>query len=276
MKKTPTDFALWKFSPVWEKRQMERDSPWWLGFPGWHIECSAMSSKYLGEQFDIHHGGADHITIHHPNEIAQSECAFGKKPWVKYRVHNEFLQVDGGKMGKSLGNAYTLEDIKARGFSPLDLRYFYFMAQYSNFQNFTWEALESAKNARRSLIKKLSGKYIKTQQPHQFDFYKKIESVLCDNINTPKLLAEINMGLNTSIPWVFEVISYLEDYFLKLGLFEHQDVVQIPLEIIALAEQRKQAKLDTNYALADELRNKIKELWYELKDNKDGYDITKL
>jgi len=115
-----------------------------------------MSSKYLGHQFDIHHGGADHITIHHPNEIAQSECAFGKYPWVKYWIHNEFLQVDGGKMSKSLGNVYNLKDIEEKGFSPLDLRYFYFMAQYGNFQNFTWDQLDAARNARKSLIKKLT------------------------------------------------------------------------------------------------------------------------
>ena len=134
---------------------MERDSPWGVGFPGWHIECSAMSSEYLGEQFDVHHGGIDHVTIHHPDEIAQSECAFEKKPWVKYRMHNEFLQVDGGKMGKSLGNAYTMSDIEARGYSALDLRYFYFMAQYSNPQNFTRDALDIAKTTRRNLQKKI-------------------------------------------------------------------------------------------------------------------------
>lgn len=127
-KKNPTDFALWKF-PRLKGRGKWSDSPWGVGFPGWHIECSAMSSKYLGEQFDIHHGGVDHITIHHPNEIAQSECAF-EKTFAKYRLHNEFLQVDGGKMSKSLGNVYSLEDIKLKGYSPLDLRYFYFKAQY--------------------------------------------------------------------------------------------------------------------------------------------------
>lgn len=155
-KKHPTDFALRKFSPTGEQRQMERDSPWGKGFPGRHIECSAMSSKYLGNQFDIHHGGADHITIHHPNEIAQSECGFDVHPRVKYRIHNEFLQVDGGKMSKSLGNVYNLNDIQTKGFSPLDLRYFYFMAQYGNFQNFTWDQLDAAKNARNNLKKKIS------------------------------------------------------------------------------------------------------------------------
>jgi cysteinyl-tRNA synthetase len=169
-KKHPTDFALWKFSPTDEKRQMERDfPPYGKGFPGWHIECSAMSSKYLGKQFDIHHGGADHITVHHPNEIAQSECAFDihhPNRWVKYRVHNEFLQIDGGKMSKSLGNVYTLKDIEERGFDPLDLRYFFFMAQYSNFQNFTWGALEQAKKTRENLQKKIEKFRRMYSEPH--------------------------------------------------------------------------------------------------------------
>ncbi|MFZ2912420.1 MAG: cysteine--tRNA ligase, partial [Candidatus Absconditicoccaceae bacterium] len=188
-KKNPTDFALWKFSPAEAKRDMERESPRGMGFPGRHIECSAMSSKYLGTQFDIHHGGADHITIHHPNEIAQSECGFDVHPRVKYRMHNEFLQVDGGKMSKSLGNIYSLDDIKAKGYSPLDLRYFYFMAQYGNFQNFTWDILEQAKNSRNNLIKKIS----KFQTNNLFD---KIESFT--HIET-QLNSEIGKKFRTEI-----------------------------------------------------------------------------
>lgn len=237
-KKNPTDFALWKFSPVGEDRQMERDSPRWTGFPGWHIECSAMSSKYLWEQFDIHHGWADHITIHHPNEIAQSECAFGKYPWVRYRIHNEFLQVDWGKMSKSLWNVYNLKDVEDKGFSPLDLRYFYFMAQYGSFQNFTWDQLEAAKNARKSLIKKFAWKYIDVEknQIENYEFYKRIEEAICDNINTPKLLAEINNGLKDSVDWLFEVVSYLEDTLLKIWLFEKEEFIDIPCEIVDLAD----------------------------------------
>lgn len=277
-KKHPTDFALWKFSPLGEKRQMERESPRWIGFPGRHIECSAMSSKYLGQQFDIHHGGADHITIHHPNEIAQSECAFDKHPWVKYWIHNEFLQVDGGKMSKSLGNVYNLKDIEEKWFSPLDLRYFYFMAQYGNFQNFTWDQLEASKNARKSLIKKLAWKYVSVNknQIETYEFYKKIEESICDNINTSKLFAEINNGLKENVDWLYEVISYLEDNFLKLSLFEQEIVIEIPAEIKALADQRIQAKQDKNYELADELRAKIIDLWWNVKDNKDGYEIEKI
>lgn len=276
-KKHPTDFALWKFSSVEEKRQMEWESPWWIGFPWWHAECSAMSSKYLGHQFDIHHGGADHITIHHPNEIAQSECAFGVNPWVKYWIHNEFLQVDGGKMGKSLGNAYTIDDIEKKWFSPLDLRYFYFMAQYGNFQNFTWDALEAAKNSRKSLIKRLAWKYVKGEkdQIEGNEFYKKLEEIICDNINTPKFIAEINDWLKNNVDWCYEVISYLEDNFLKLGLFEEQISADIPSDITDLADQRLQAKQEKDYVLADELRNKISELWWNVKDTKDGYEIEK-
>lgn len=277
-KKNPTDFALRKFSPENEQRQMERDSPRGKWFPGRHIECSAMSSKYLGNQFDIHHGGADHITIHHPNEIAQSECGFDVHPWVKYRIHNEFLQVDGGKMGKSLGNAYTLQDIEAKWYSLLDLRYFYFMAQYGNFQNFTWETLDQARNARKSWIKKLTGKYIQTNTVQQYSFYQKCLESISDNMNTPKLFAEINQGLNDKVEGVYETISYLEDHYLKLGLFEAiiEETIDIPADIVALAEVRREAKAAKDYAKADEVRNQITALGREVKDTKDGYEIHKL
>jgi cysteinyl-tRNA synthetase len=146
-KKDPRDFALWKFSPKNEQRQMEWDSPWGKGFPGWHIECSAMSMKYLGDQLDIHVGGEDLKSIHHPNEIAQSEAATGKKPFVKYWVHGAFLLVNGGRMGKSLGNAYTLKDIKNKNFEFLTLRYFYLTGHYRKQLNFTWQALKASQTA---------------------------------------------------------------------------------------------------------------------------------
>jgi len=167
-KKDPRDFALWKFSypngrdfdPQQDdeqaRRQMEWKSPWGLGFPGWHIECSAMSKKYLGDQFDIHLGGEDLRSTHHPNEIAQSECATGKKPFVKYWMHGAFLQVDGGRMGKSLGNAYTLTDIVNRGYEPEHLRYFYLTGHYRQPLNFTWESMENAKKTYENLVQKLT------------------------------------------------------------------------------------------------------------------------
>lgn len=275
-KKHPTDFALRKFSPEDEHRQMERDSPWGKWFPGRHIECSAMSSKYLWEQFDIHHGGADHITIHHPNEIAQSECAFDVHPRVKYWVHNEFLQVDGGKMSKSLGNVYTLDDIKAKWFSPLDLRYFYFMAQYGSFQNFTRDQLEAAKNARKSLIKMTQQPSIKTDEDINARFYNEVIEILEDNFNTPKLLAKIYEGLNTHWSIIFPALQVLEQKLLKIWLFIQEEIIEIPDDLKQLADQRLEAKQAKDYTRADEIRKEILDRWRELKDTKEGYELIKM
>ncbi len=151
-KRHKTDFALWKFSPKGEQRQMEWPSPWGTGFPGWHIECSAMSSKYLGEQFDIHTGGIDHIPVHHTNEIAQAETAFGRKPWVKYWLHGEFLVMDKGKMAKSGENFLTLATIEEKGYDPLDYRYLCLTAHYRQQLKFSWEALDTAKASRQRLL----------------------------------------------------------------------------------------------------------------------------
>ena len=278
-KKNPTDFALWKFSPTDTQRQMERDSPRGKGFPGWHIECSAMSSKYLGESFDIHHGGSDHVTIHHTNEIAQSECCFDHKPWVKYRLHNEFLQVDGGKMSKSLGNTYSLKDIKDHGFSPLDLRYFYFKAQYTNFLNFTREALTQAKNERLWLIKKIKN-LIQNQDSFSSidsDLQNKFDQALGDNLNTPKLLTQLHIALSEPHANTLDIVKDLEEKVLKIWLFSADDSseISVPDEILALAEQRKQAKADKNYALADQIRAELFDQWWEIKDTKDGFELIK-
>lgn len=278
-KKNPTDFALWKFSPTDTQRQMERDSPRGKGFPGRHIECSAMSSKYLWESFDIHHGGSDHVTIHHTNEIAQSECCFDHKPWVKYRLHNEFLQVDGGKMSKSLGNTYSLKDIKDHGFSPLDLRYFYFKAQYTNFLNFTREALTQAKNERLWLIKKIKN-LIQNQDSFSSidsDLQNKFDQALGDNLNTPKLLTQLHIALSKPHANTLDIVKDLEEKVLKIWLFSPDGslALDIPEQILVLAEQRKQAKADKNYALADQIRAELLDQWWEIKDTKDGFELIK-
>ena len=278
-KKNPTDFALWKFSPTDTQRQMERDSPRGKGFPGRHIECSAMSSKYLWESFDIHHGGSDHVTIHHTNEIAQSECCFDHKPRVKYRLHNEFLQVDGGKMSKSLGNTYSLKDIKDHGFSPLDLRYFYFKAQYTNFLNFTREALTQAKNERLGLIKKIKN-LIQNQDSLSSvdaDLQNKFDQALGDNLNTPKLLTQLHIALSEPHANTLDIVKDLEEKVLKIWLFSADDSsdIDIPEQILLLAEQRKQAKTDKNYALADQIRAELLDQWWEIKDTKDGFELIK-
>ena len=278
-KKNPTDFALWKFSPTDTQRQMERDSPRGKGFPGRHIECSAMSSKYLGESFDIHHGGSDHVTIHHTNEIAQSECCFDHKPRVKYRLHNEFLQVDWGKMSKSLGNTYSLKDIKDHGFSPLDLRYFYFKAQYTNFLNFTREALTQAKNERFWLIKKIKN-LIQNQDSFSSidsELQNKFDQALGDNLNTPKLLTQLHIALSEPHANTLDIVKDLEEKVLKIWLFSADDSseISVPDQILALAEQRKQAKADKNYALADQIRTELLDQWWEIKDTKDGFELIK-
>jgi len=143
-KRHPADFALWKFAAPGVRRQQEWDSPWGRGFPGWHLECSAMSVHYLGQRFDVHTGGVDHVAVHHTNEIAQSECAFDVHPWVSFWLHNEFLDFRGEKMSKSLGNVCLLDDLVERGFPPLAFRYFFLQAHYRQQQTFSDEAIEAA------------------------------------------------------------------------------------------------------------------------------------
>ncbi len=294
-KKHATDFALWKFSPKEETRQMEREfPPYGMGFPGRHIECSTMSSQYLGKQFDIHHGGADHITIHHPNEIAQSEAAFDlhhPDRRVNYRVHNEFLQIDGGKMSKSLGNVYTLTDIIERGFSPLDLRFFFFMAHYRSFQNFTWDALKQAQTTRHNLQKKLT-----TTTPHDTNLdnetikqekinnpqRKALAEPLSDDLNTPKFLSNLNSILAKPDEKTLTIIQRFDKNILKCDLFQNSNTTNawektaIPSEILTLANDRLNAKKEKNFALADQLRAQIQEAGFEIKDTPGGFEIKKV
>jgi len=288
-KRNITDFALWKFSPKWEKRQMERDSPRWIGFPGWHIECSAMSSKYLWHQFDIHTWWVDHIPIHHTNEIAQSECTFGEKPWVKYRMHNQFLNLGGKKLSKSTGGLITVDGLQEEWFSALDLRLLYMTAHYRSFLDFNMDLLKQAQTQRKNLNKKLCDlEYVKLDWNYDKvygqlktdewkKFLEKCVSAICDDLNTPKLLAEINTWLRTPNSEIIWVIHRLDQVFLKLDLFEkvQEEKVEIPAEVRNLAEQRLQAKGEKNYALADELRNKITEMWFSIKDIPGGYEIMK-
>src|SRR5690554_7394803 len=152
-KRSATDFALWKFSPPNQKRAMEWESPWGLGFPGWHIECSAMAMHHLGETLDIHCGGSDHVRVHHTNEIAQSECATGKL-FSRFWLHGEFLRMGGGKMSKSTGEFLTISLLQKKGFDPLDYRLFALTSHYRNYLNFTWEALENARESLKSLRRK--------------------------------------------------------------------------------------------------------------------------
>jgi cysteinyl-tRNA synthetase len=206
-KKDARDFALWKFSEKPGERQMEWKSPWGLGFPGWHIECSAMSMKYLGSSFDIHVGGEDLRGTHHPNEIAQSEAATGKQ-FVTYWLHVTFLQVEGKRMSKSKGNVYTVADIKEKKINPLSLRYLYLTAHYKDSLNFTWDALESAENALKKLethvrsLRGRSGRTVLSEEKNQKTqkFSTEFKKAVNDDLNTPQALAVLWTAVKSNIP----------------------------------------------------------------------------
>ena len=284
-KKNPRDFALWKFSPKNEKRHMEWESPWGLGFPGWHIECSAMSMKYLGESFDLHTGGEDLKQTHHPNEIAQSEGAT-QKPFVKYWLHVTFLKVNGQRMGKSLGNFYTLSDVEAKGFSPLSLRYFYLSGHYQEPLNFSWEALTSAQNSLTNLTSIVSNlKNTKEDQRTKLSEEKmlKIDSfrdeftaALNNNLNTPQALAVLWEVVKSNIPSPDKLdLVYLFDEVLGLSLNQITEnkiigeketaqgtitwYVPISQTTIKALENRLETKAQKDFDKADAIRKELEE-----------------
>jgi cysteinyl-tRNA synthetase len=277
-KRNPFDFVLWFTRYKYTDHAMQWDSPWGRGFPGWHIECSAMSSKYLGESFDIHTGGIDHIPIHHTNEIAQSEAAFGHE-WVNYWLHSEFLVIgEGEKMSKSLGNFITLQTLIDMGYDPMDYRYYLLGAHYRKQLAFTFEALDGARNAMKRL--KISVAELKeiqspsaTADPELLeDFHEAIN----DDLNTPKALAVLWKVIDSEDLSAGEKLALIEQFerVLALGLAEVESDT-IPGEIEELALQRKQARKDRNWKRADELRELISEKGYEILDDRDGYKIRK-
>jgi cysteinyl-tRNA synthetase len=272
-KKDPRDFALWKFSPEDKKRDMEWDSPWGKGFPGWHIECSAMSMAYLGEQFDIHIGGEDLKSTHHPNEIAQSESATGKSPFVKYWIHGAFLMVEGGKMSKSLGNQYTLQDIEAKGFHPLDLRYFYLTGHYRKQLNFTWEALKNAQQSRLKLQSLVPFKVDKDKKTDQAEkLYQEFIKHLSDDFNAPQALAVFWQAMKN------EKLSPEEKKWLTkkagpvLGL-NLLDGVEVPEKVKELAQKREELRQSKQWDQADKARQQIEDLGYKVEDTSAGPKI---
>ncbi len=278
-KKDPHDFALWKFSPADEKRDMEWESPWGVGFPGWHIECSAMSMKYLGEQFDIHIGGEDLKSTHHPNEIAQSQGATGKSPFVGYWMHGAFLQVDGGKMGKSLGNAYSLHDIVAKGFSPMALRYFYFSGHYRSPLNFTWEALEASQNAYNRLLNQIEnlGEEVGSPNTKYIEYFKEF---INSDLEIPRALALTWDLLKDGSVSDSDKLATIYDFDRIFGFNLMQTVneninQQLPKEIEDLGSLRDQARKDKDWVLSDSLRADIEKLGYEVKDLPTGEQLIR-
>lgn len=210
-KKNITDFALWKFSPQNEKRQMEWSSPWGIGFPGWHIECSAMSNAILGSHFDIHTGGKDHIPVHHTNEIAQSECAHDGEKYVNYWCHVNFINDKNGKMSKSNGDFLRLQTVIENNFTPDDFKYYLLQAHYRKEIEFSWEALKASQSGLNSLKKKYN-KY-KTNTPNIILDMKsentiQFKNALFDDINTAKALAIIQTTKNyKEIKWMAEILG---------------------------------------------------------------------
>ena len=274
-KKNISDFALWIKAP--ENHIMKWNSFFGKCYPGWHLECSAMGHEYLGEVFDIHTGGIDHIPVHHENEIAQAKGYCGKIP-AHYWMHVEFLQVNGGKMSKSLNNLYTLSDLKDRGYSPLVYKMFNYSSLYRKKINFTFEALESAKIALKRLKEGYTN-HLNGNDNIDNEVIEKFKKEFLEAIND-----DLNMPQAMSIVW--NVVKYekkskqlaevLKDFDKVLGLKideKNEEKEELPEEIKILVEQRKQARIEKNWALSDELRDKIASLGYNVKDTKDGMEI---
>ena len=282
-KRNPYDFAIWIKAP--ENHIMKWDSPWGLSYPGWHLECSAMSRKYLGEVFDIHTGGVDHIPTHHENEIAQSKGAFGKIP-AKTWMHVEFLQVDGGKMSKSLGNVYTITQLEEKGIEALAFKLFCYTAHYRTKLNFTFEGAHASQKAlnrlRDSLIKHKNGN-MKIEQKVIDEYKEKFMEAIDDDLNMPLALSivwEIARNENKSKDLADLLIEF--DKVLGLDLInsekylEKQAEIEIPEEIQKLVEKRKKAREEKNWKLSDEIRDELKEKGYMIKDTKDGMVLERL
>lgn len=278
-KKNPADFALW-FKKVgrFENHTMHWPSPWGDGFPGWHIECSAMSIKYLGEQFDIHTGGVDHIPVHHTNEIAQSESATGKEPFVKYWLHTEFLTVDGVKMAKSTGNFFTIGDVEKKGFDPISLRYLYLTTHYRKQLNFTWEALTGAQNTLlklRSIVAGLRDEKERNVLSEEKlskveDYRNRFDASMGDDLNTPEALAVLWEAVKSNIPGTDKLDLLMSfDEVLGLGLAKVEvNKKEVSGEVRELIEKREQLRLEGKWQEADKIRKEIEELGFPVQDVK--------
>ncbi|MDR1116926.1 MAG: cysteine--tRNA ligase [Oscillospiraceae bacterium] len=273
-KRNPLDFALIKKAP--KEHIMQWDSPWGRIYPGWHIECSAIGLKYLGEEFDVHTGGVDHIPIHHENEIAQTEALLGH-PAARTWMHSEFLLVDGGKMSKSLGNTYTIDTLIEKGYSPLDYRYFCLNAHYRNKLNFTFEGLDGAKKSLENLraaVLAHKGKEGEVDAGTLDGFEADFEDAVNDDLNIPKALGGLwNMARHgVKSDKIYRLIMELDRVFaLDLGRQPREEAApELDGEVAALIEARQTARKEKNFAEADRIRDKLKEMGIVLTDTPDG------
>jgi cysteinyl-tRNA synthetase len=296
-KKNSTDFALWKFSysggrpfnkdtdDIHKKRQMEWKSPWGLGFPGWHIECSAMSMKYLGEAFDIHSGGIDHIPVHHTNEIAQSEGATGKL-FVRYWIHFAHLIIDEEKMSKSLGNFITKTDIEKKGFNLLDLRYLFLNTNYRTTSNFSWKAIASASQALKKLREKVAkyhtSAWSKSSRQNsltekELKYKNMFYEAFNNDMNIPKALGIMwKLIEDESIAAAAKYQLILDfDRVFGLSLDKVENTADIPEEIMMLVGKRNNLRNKKEWEESDRIRKEIEEKGYSLEDTNNGVNIIK-
>ncbi len=287
-KRNQWDFALWLKAP--ENHIMKWSSPWSVGYPGWHIECSAMSTRYLGDTIDIHLGGEDHVFPHHEAEIAQSEGATQKHPFARYWIHTRHMLVNGKKMAKSAGNFYTLADIKERGFSAEDLRILYFLSHYRSQMNFTWDSLAQARKNRMSIVTTAQrlrtyrdAQVIGTETIDTQFIYSDFITVLADDLNTPQAItvtlsflsqvnAMIDAGTLANADEAYTLLERMND-ILGITLLPHD--APIPAEILALVRERDAARARKDFAQSDALRDRIIAAGYTVTDTPDGTHITK-
>ncbi|MBR9676051.1 cysteine--tRNA ligase [Candidatus Woesearchaeota archaeon] len=283
-KKNHSDFVLWFTKSKFEDQEMKWDSPWGTGYPGWHIECSAMSSKYLGEQFDIHTGGIDLIPVHHTNEIAQSETAYGKSPWVKYWLHGEFIILGKDKMSKSKGDFLRLQSLIDKGYKPIVYRYFCLTANYRQQLHFSYEALDAARNAYEGLRSRVlelrkddkkKDSDVEAKTKHETEFIDAVQ----DDINMPRALAVVFAVLKDDAISNKDKLGLLYDFDKVLGLgFEDfkEDKVVVSKEVKVLIEKREKARKLKDWASADKIRDEIKKLGYNIKDTQQGVKVEKI
>jgi len=289
-KKNPTDFALWKFSPKNERRQMEWESPWGMGFPGWHTECVVMSIKTLGIPFDIHCGGIDHIQVHHTNELAQAWAAH-QKPLANFWLHNEFLNIKdtslaGNKMSKSEGNIITVDTLTDKNFNPLSFRYLCLTAHYRSKLYFSWESLTASQNALDSLYQKTASLQAaqspaspKGPQPMALPqgYQEKFLNFINDDLDTPQALALIWKMFDDSQLSQAEKYNLLLEFDKIFGLcLSETKKTQIPADVLALAKERENCRKNKDWAKADKLREQIEAAGFTVEDTAEGPKLIKI
>ena len=274
-KKRSTDYALWKFSAPEDKRQMDWDSPWGRGFPGWHIECSAMAHQYLGEYFDIHCGGEDHITVHHPNEISQTEAAYGTR-LANFWMHGYFLITNDAKMSKSAGEFLRVQLLIDKGYDPIAYRYLCLSAHYRAQMNFSWDSLDAAQTGLMRL--RTSVHALGAATLPDAAYVTRFIDIVNDDLNFPQALALMHETLKSELPAPIKKATLLKfDEAFGLGLATWMPaVVEVSADVRAIADARWAARNAKDWPEADRLRGELAALGWAMKDGKDGYTLAKV